>query len=77
VRLQAPEKIKFFVWLILFHINSLRTNILRFHRKLAADARCGRCHLAEELDIVHSLRDCPMAKLIWDRLGFGNACFRL
>lgn len=67
VRLQAPEKIQFFVWLM-FH-NSLLTNILRFHRKLTADARCGRCHLAEELDIVHCLRDCPMVSrygIDWD-----------
>ncbi|KAL3567187.1 hypothetical protein D5086_032602 [Populus alba] len=47
----------------MFHANSLLTNILRFHHKLTADARCGGCHLAEEeVDIVHSLRDCPMAK---------------
>lgn len=46
-------------------IRLLLTNAQRFRRKLTDDPSCKFCPAISE-SMVHLLRDCPHAKLIWN-----------
>lgn len=71
-KLHAPEKIKFFIWLI-FH-NAAPTLSLLHHRNMAASAICPRCGEDDET-ILHCIRDCHFSKSIWINVGFADNGF--
>lgn len=64
-KLQTPENIKHFTWLILQ--NSLPTNFFRTKRHISFDPFCCRCGLEDE-SIIHLLRDCSEAREIWSHI---------
>ncbi|KAH1090753.1 hypothetical protein J1N35_018010 [Gossypium stocksii] len=55
----GPQRVRFFFWTFLKQ--RLLTNVERVRRGLAVDASCQICGHASE-DILHIIRDCPMAK---------------
>lgn len=63
-RLQLPQRIKFFLWL-LFH-DRLMTNSNRFLRWITTDPRCFICGSVEENN-EHIFRECPSAILVWKK----------
>ncbi|KAJ1376166.1 Ribonuclease H domain [Sesbania bispinosa] len=65
--LAAPEKVRFMLWLALH--DSLPTKEVLHRRHISDSALCPRCTIQPE-SIIHCLRDCSKARLIWDRLGF-------
>jgi hypothetical protein len=69
-KLQVSENIRFFVWLIVH--GKISNNFIRFNHHMTNDASCPRCGAAEET-ILHTLRDCPKAKRIWDMMRFSGS----
>lgn len=65
--LKLPENISHFVWLIMHE--SLPTNHFRHSRHVTNDPSCHRCGAMHET-IIHTLRDCPHAKRIWNSVGY-------
>lgn len=63
-KLKGPNKLKHFLWLAAH--NNLMTNEMRFIRHKTDSPSCYRCHIYEE-NVLHVLRDCPKARLIWER----------
>ena len=63
----APVKLKFFIWTTLHE--SLPTRSLLCHRGIIQMDLCPRCNRYTET-ILHCLRDCEFAVLIWKSLGF-------
>ncbi|MED6205429.1 hypothetical protein PIB30_118394 [Stylosanthes scabra] len=66
-KLRIPEKIKTLIWLCLHE--ALPTNVFRFNRGVVSSMLCSRCNLYPET-VLHCLRDCPMARPIWDYMQF-------
>ncbi|KAJ1417617.1 Ribonuclease H domain [Sesbania bispinosa] len=64
--LAAPEKVRFMLWLAL---HDSPTKEVLHRRHISDSALCPRCTIQPE-SIIHCLRDCSKARLIWDRLGF-------
>ncbi|KAJ1418600.1 Ribonuclease H-like superfamily [Sesbania bispinosa] len=64
--IMAPEKLRFFIWLIAN--DALPTNERRMRCGMATSTACGRCSGSIE-DIAHCLRKCPHALEIWQRTG--------
>ncbi|KAJ1417008.1 Reverse transcriptase zinc-binding domain [Sesbania bispinosa] len=65
-RLEAPENIRFLVWLI--HHDSLPTKYFLASRRIPITPTCPRCVNGKETTL-HCLRDCPDSRKIWDYLG--------
>ncbi|KAL4370949.1 hypothetical protein AHAS_Ahas06G0116900 [Arachis hypogaea] len=68
-RQHVPEKHKFLVWLCLRE--ALPTAIFRFKRDISHTNSCLRCFLGQE-SILHCIRDCPKAQLVWQGLGISS-----
>lgn len=66
-KVEVPQRIKFFLWLA--SQDRLMTNSNRFLRNLTDDPRCFVCGEVEE-NTAHILRNCPVAILVWRRLGW-------
>ena len=64
-KLQAPQRIKFFLWLVAHE--RLMMNAHGVRRGLDSDPSCKVCNCMEE-DIRHILRDCPTAREVWSHL---------
>ena len=62
-KIPVPEKCHFLIWLSCHE--ALPTAVLRHRRGLASINTCSRCHDKED-DIMHCLRDCCHAKVIWE-----------
>lgn len=65
-KLLVPQRIRMFMWLS-YH-DRLMTNANRFIRQLSDDPRCYVCGEVEE-NTIHILRECPVAKILWRKLG--------
>lgn len=65
-KLRIPEKIRVFVWSCLHE--ALPTNAKRHGCNLAPNPSCTRCS-ADREDILHVLRDCPLSRQLWGKLG--------
>ncbi|GAU17063.1 hypothetical protein TSUD_105620 [Trifolium subterraneum] len=70
--IEAPEKIKFFLWTALH--NALPTRAMLSHRRLLSVHVCPRSDIAEET-IMHCLRDCEFVKHLWKTIGFTDQTF--
>lgn len=71
-KLPTQQNVRLFFWLA-FH-NSIPTLSVLHHRGISTTADCKSCQGAEET-LLHCLRDCPMAKRLWQSLGFTKAMF--
>lgn len=60
-KIKAPERIKVFIWQVTHE--RLLTNSCIAHRG-NGQASCHHCVILEE-NILHVLRDCPLANLVW------------
>ncbi|KAE8698949.1 hypothetical protein F3Y22_tig00110597pilonHSYRG01147 [Hibiscus syriacus] len=60
-----PQRIRFFLWLALKE--KPMTNLERCKRSLTYDPSCRICGCAEE-SILHILRDCNMARSLWNQI---------
>ena len=65
-QLAVPQRIRFFMWLS--YQDRIMTNGNRFIRHLTDDPRCYVCGEVEE-NTLHILRECPVAKILWRKLG--------
>lgn len=65
-KMKAPEKVKLFFWTASHE--SLPTKALLHCRGMALSPSCHRCDDHVE-DVLHCLRDCPLAACIWRSLG--------
>ena len=66
----TSPRIKFFIWLCTHH--SVPTKEVLDSRGLNLDPMCELCREGTE-SIIHTLRDCRVAKAVWKDLGFeGN-----
>ncbi|GAU22731.1 hypothetical protein TSUD_138560 [Trifolium subterraneum] len=70
--IEAPEKIKFFLWTALH--NSLPTRAMLSHRGLLSVYACPMCNAAEETT-MHCLRDCEFIKHLWKTIGYTDQTF--
>ncbi|XP_057730894.1 uncharacterized protein LOC130946239 [Arachis stenosperma] len=61
----VPKKHKFSAWLCLKE--ALPTTSFRFRRGMSSSDRCPRC-LSSQESVLHCIRDCPKAQLVWHRL---------
>jgi hypothetical protein len=61
-RSPAPEKVRFFLWLI--GREALPTNARRFQCHLTPEPKCSRCNIVDE-DLHHLFRECPSSRLVW------------
>ncbi|XP_057419022.1 uncharacterized protein LOC130713254 [Lotus japonicus] len=66
-KVNAPENIRVFLWLVLH--DALPTRCLLLRRSLATPALCPRCGVGDE-SILHCLRDCADARRVWRGTGF-------
>lgn len=66
-KLNLPENIQHFVWLVMH--GSLPTNHTRLLHHVSLDGSCQRCGSNQET-ILHTLRDCPRSQQVWQLLGF-------
>lgn len=64
-RSPLPQRMRFFLWLV--GHDQLMTNHHRFTRGLANDSICKGCLSGDET-FIHLLRDCKLAKEIWNQL---------
>lgn len=69
-RLNLPENVKHFVWLVMH--DSLPTNHVRFLQHATGDGSCPRCGASAET-ITHALRDCTHASTVWHTLGHASS----
>lgn len=67
-KLDVPEKVRMFVWLGLHEV--LPVNQLCFCCRMAKSSECSQCRMGPE-DGIHCLRDCPLSREIWTRVGVG------
>lgn len=65
-KMVVPEKLWFFIWLVLH--DALPINSNRFRCQLALSPGCFRCSNTLE-DVIHCLRDCLHLRERWGRLG--------
>lgn len=68
-KLQVPEKVRMFVWLIVQ--DAIQVIQFRVRCHLATDATCMCCTNSIE-DGLHCLRDCSFSWNLWQRLGATN-----
>ena len=66
-RVPAQQRIRTFLWLTLH--DRILCNANRAKRHLTDDPRCHRCVLDEDETMLHLLRDCPAARVIWEAIG--------
>lgn len=71
-KIPAQENIKFFFWLA-FH-DSIPTLATLHHRNIIPSADCKVCPGVNET-LLHCVRDCPRARRVWEKLGFGDNSF--
>ncbi|GLT41648.1 hypothetical protein SLA2020_156950 [Shorea laevis] len=71
-KLQCAERIRIFAWLLVR--GRLLTNSVRFARHMASSPTYPRCESSDET-IIHLLRDCYYAKIVWGLLGFASSEF--
>ncbi|XP_057418984.1 uncharacterized protein LOC130713213 [Lotus japonicus] len=64
-KIEAPEKIRVFVWLLMHDV--IQVNNFRFRCHLVSSPACTRCNHHVE-DSIHCLRDCRFAREVWSRL---------
>lgn len=62
---KIPPKLKHFFWLA--RQDRLLTNKVRLTRHLTTDCSCKSCGFPVE-NCLHILRDCPMARPVWEQL---------
>ncbi|EEF43440.1 conserved hypothetical protein [Ricinus communis] len=62
---QGPQKVHSTLWLLAH--DKLSTNKLCSQRAIIPLAICMHCNQSEE-DSLHAIRDCPFAKIIWQKL---------
>ncbi|XP_057438018.1 uncharacterized protein LOC130730125 [Lotus japonicus] len=65
-----PQKCILLIWLASH--DALPTNECRFKRCLTPSSECVLCHDGDET-VLHCLRDCRVAKELWNRVGFAAA----
>ena len=65
-KLPVSQRVRMFICLTLH--DKVMTNVNRVVRHIASDPSCKICGALEE-DLVHILRDCPSARLVWNKLG--------
>jgi hypothetical protein len=63
-RMEAPERIKVFMWQVLHDRLLTNWRMARWNLKSPYCSYCG--HLEETT--LHVLRDCPLANIIWSHL---------
>ncbi|KAE8655679.1 hypothetical protein F3Y22_tig00117021pilonHSYRG00176 [Hibiscus syriacus] len=63
-KLQVPQQIRVFIWTVL--LQRLMTILERYKWKLTSDTTCPFC--GNEESIMHSLRDCPEIKHLWQQI---------
>lgn len=68
-KLPILENMKHFLWLALHE--SLPTNSFLVKRHIFVDSSCNRCGATEET-ILHTIRDCPLARMVWLKLQVGH-----
>ncbi|KAE8690784.1 hypothetical protein F3Y22_tig00110893pilonHSYRG00506 [Hibiscus syriacus] len=61
--IKLPQRLRFFLWLILKE--KVMTNFERSKRMLTDNPSCPACNCPSET-ILHVLRDCPYARMVWD-----------
>lgn len=66
-KLKLPENIKFFLWQTLHE--AIPSNAIRARRHVTNDPSCQRCGSDQET-IIHTLRDCSKARVVWAKLPF-------
>lgn len=71
-KIPCIERIRTFLWLIMH--DRLLTNFTHFYRHMTTSADCPRCTGIEE-NLSHLLRDCPIARETWQRLGVRSSGF--
>lgn len=64
-KLQVQQRVRVFLW-VLAH-EKILTNLERATRRMTSSALCVRCREEEE-SALHAVRDCKMAKEVWERL---------
>lgn len=65
-KLKTMPRIQNFVWKCMHY--SIRVIQCLMARGLQVEASCPRCH-REAASILHTLRDCPVSKRVWLKLG--------
>ncbi|XP_057719616.1 uncharacterized protein LOC130934040 [Arachis stenosperma] len=68
-RQHVPEKHKFLAWLCLRE--ALPTAAFRFKRGILHTDSCPRCFSGQE-SVLHCIRNCPKAQLVWQALGISD-----
>jgi len=71
-KMKAPEKVKLFFWTASHE--SFPTKALLHRRGMAFSPSCHRCDDHVE-DLLHCLRDFPLAACIWRSLGYNSTTF--
>lgn len=61
----VPPKVKVFAWRAAS--NALATEVKKRHRGIQVTGVCSICGMEAE-DVLHALRMCPHAKLLWDQM---------
>lgn len=64
-KFRVPERVRVFMWKVLH--GRIITNSLHARRGIIDDASCKACGVVEE-SLLHVLRDCFLAKRIWNKL---------
>lgn len=62
----VQQRIRAFMWVVCH--DRVMGNLNRFKRNMTDNPRCAICDARED-STLHIIRDCPMAKVIWNRLG--------
>ncbi|XP_057760187.1 uncharacterized protein LOC130980537 [Arachis stenosperma] len=65
----VPEKHKFLAWLCLQE--ALPTAAFHFSRGISHTDSCSRCFSGQE-SVLHCIRNCPKAQLVWQALGISD-----
>ena len=66
-KIKLPKKIQVFVWRIMHNILPVCVNLA--NRRIPINRTCFRCEIEKE-DSYHALRDCIVAKEVWQKLGW-------
>ncbi|XVF17280.1 hypothetical protein REPUB_Repub10bG0106100 [Reevesia pubescens] len=61
-KLQSPERVRFFIWLL--YQNKLNTNEVRVRKGMCDSSLCGHCLNSEE-SLDHIMRGCTLAFQVW------------
>lgn len=68
-KISGSQRVCFFIWLVLKQ--RILSNIERVKKGFADGTSCHICGFHLE-DILHILRDCPVAKDVWSQIILGN-----